>query len=506
MLKLIDNILNKITMYRLVLYYLIFLLSAATLLSFFKILPFQPTALVLSTSFLVIIAWISNTIFAKTFEAVTNFESVYITSLILALIISPVRNFHDLPFLGWAAILAMASKYIFALNKKHLFNPVAISVVLTALVLNQSASWWVGTFSMLPFVLAGGLLVVRKTRRSDMVFSFIFVSVVTILGLSLMRNSDLVVVARHIIFDSPLLFFAFVLLTEPLTTPPTQGLQVIYGGLVGFLFSPQIHLGNYFTTPEIALVLGNIFSYLASPKEKLILQLKQRLKVSPDIYDFLFFSKEKLAFTPGQYLEFTLGQKNIDSRGNRRYFTLASSPTESYLSIGVKFYQNASSFKKTLGSLEPGNKILAGQLAGDFVLPKNPDQKLVFIAGGIGITPFRSMVKYLLDFHQKREVTLFYSNKIASEIAYKEVFDQAEKEFGIRTIYALTDKAQIPQGWAGKIGYIDEKMIKAEVPDYLERKFYLSGPRAMVKAFEETLEKMGVKKSRIKTDFFPGFA
>src|SRR5258708_38616884 len=78
----------------------------------------------------------------------------------------------DFQFLGWAAILAMASKYVLALYKKHLFNPAAIAVVITSFVLHDSASWWIGTVSMLPFVLIGGLLVIRKLRQEDMVWSF----------------------------------------------------------------------------------------------------------------------------------------------------------------------------------------------------------------------------------------------------------------------------------------------------------------------------------------------
>ena len=163
-----------------------------------------------------------------------------------------------------------------------------------------------------------------------MVYSFIFVSVVTTLGLSIFRCSDIITVAKQILLNSPTLFFAFVMLTEPLTTPPRRRLQTWYGGIVGFLFSPQVHLGGLFTTPEIALVLGNIFSYIVSPKEKLVLKLKEKLRVAPDIYEFLFTPQHKLAFEPGQYMEWTLAQKQPDSRGSRRYFTLASSPTERF--------------------------------------------------------------------------------------------------------------------------------------------------------------------------------
>ena len=81
-------------------------------------------------------------------------------------------------------------------------------------------------------------------------------------------------------------------------------------------------------TPEIALVLGNIFSYIVSPKIKAMLTLVGRVKQTPNTYDFIFESDKKFSFLPGQYLEWTLGHDNTDDRGNRRYFTIASSPTE----------------------------------------------------------------------------------------------------------------------------------------------------------------------------------
>src|SRR5258706_9040060 len=126
------------------------------------------------------------------------------------------------------------------------------------------------------------------------------------------------------------------MLTEPLTTPPTSFLESLYGGMVGILFAP-IHIGLFFTSPEMALSIGNIFSYLVSPKQKLTLILHEKIKLTPDIYDFVFTTKSKLNFKPGEYLEWTLGQKHTDSRGNRRYFTISSSPSETDVRIGVKF-------------------------------------------------------------------------------------------------------------------------------------------------------------------------
>jgi glycine betaine catabolism B len=509
MLDLIDDFLNKITMYRLLLYFLTLLIGLAFVFSIFGVMPFTPVALFFSAFFITLVCWIVNTIFAWGFKAPTNVESVYITAFILVLIITPLKSAMDwqyFAFVGWASIWAMGSKYILAINKKHIFNPAAFAVALTALTINQAASWWVGTAYMMPAVLIGGILIVRKIRRWDLVYSFFAVSLAVILGTSVLKGESLALTINRIFLDSPILFFAFVMLTEPLTTPPTQGLQVIYGAIVGYLFVPTTHVGSFYFTPELALVAGNIYSYLVSPKQKLILGLKARVKAAADTFDFVFNPVKKFSFAPGQYLEWTLGHDSPDSRGNRRYFTIASSPTEENLIIGVKFYTSASSYKSSMGKMKEGDIIVASQLAGDFTLPKDPNKKLAFIAGGIGITPFRSMIKYLVDRNEKRDVVLFYSNKTAADIAYKQIFDEAERRMGIKTIYNLTDQKNIPAGWSGSTGYIDGRMISEQLPDFKQRTFYLSGPRTMVEAFEKTLSGLGVHHSQIKTDFFPGFA
>jgi ferredoxin-NADP reductase/Na+-translocating ferredoxin:NAD+ oxidoreductase RnfD subunit len=505
-MKFIDDFLNSITMYRLILYYLILLLVVAAVFCIFGILPYNVFALASSVGFLILVCWITNTVFAKVVNAHTNIESVYISALILALIISPIKSAQDFMFLGWAAVLTMASKYILAIGKKHIFNPVAVAVVITALAINQSASWWVGTFAMFPAVVIGGVLIVRKIRRLDLVWSFFFSALTVIVGLSVLKGVSFTTIMGKILFDSPIAFFAFVMLTEPLTTPPTASLQMWYGAIVGVLFAPQIHVGSFYTTPELALVIGNIFSYLVSPKDKLILTLKEKLQITPDTLDFIFTSPKKPAFSPGQYMEWTLSHPNTDSRGNRRYFTLASSPTEDTIRLGIKFYAPSSSYKKALLAMKPNETIVASQLAGDFTLMKNPKQKYVFIAGGIGITPFRSIIQHLLDTQDRRQIIQFFANKTAADIVYTDVFNKAYKQLGIKTVYTITDPKQIPPGWQWYTGRITPQMIEKEVPDYKERMFYLSGPRSMVTAFEQTLSAMGIQNSHIKTDFFPGFA
>ena len=109
------------------------------------------------------------------------------------------------------------------------------------------------------------------------------------------------------------------------------------GLLVAAATAGALSLFNFFTTSELALLLGNVFSYLVSPKANLLLTLRAKIQVAPDVWDFIFVSARKMAFAPGQYMEWTLAHDDPDERGNRRYFTLASSPNEPNVRVGVKF-------------------------------------------------------------------------------------------------------------------------------------------------------------------------
>lgn len=493
-------------MYRLVLYYLTALIANALIFSFLGIISFSPLSIIFSTAIIVILSFLANKVFARIFNAITNAESVYISAFILALIITPVQSVQEAIFLGLAAVLAMASKYILTINEKHIFNPAAVSVFLTAVIINQSASWWVGNIFMIPITVLGGFLIVKKIQKTDLVFSFSATSLLVIIAFAVFNEGNLLEILNQAFLYSPFLFFVFVMLTEPQTTPLAKRMQIAYGILVGILYSSQLHIGNFYITPEMALIIGNIFSYIVSSKQKLIFFVKEKIKIAPDIFEFIFAPKEKVQFLPGQYMEWTLEHPNPDTRGNRRYFTIASSPTENNFRLGIKFYEKGSSFKNTLINIGHDIPIVSAQLAGDFTLPKDEKQKLVFIAGGIGITPFRSIIKYLIDKNEKRDIVLLYANKQSADIVYKDIFDEAEKKIGIKAYYAISDENQAPKDWQGITGRIDGEKIKEVVPDFKERIFYLSGPHSLVDAFEKTLVDMGISRNKIKIDFFPGYA
>jgi glycine betaine catabolism B len=505
MKNIIDNALNQITMYRLVLYYVAALLAVAFGLGFFALVPHDPTALAFSAVFITAVCWITNRLFAALFHTPVNTESIYITALILALIMPPVMATDTLGVegLALASAVAIASKFLLAINRKHVFNPVAVGVVASSCLLDQPATWWVGGNTVLmPLVLIVGLLVVRKVQRFEMIGIYLLANIVITL-VSTAPDMYGEALTQGVLY-SPLLFAGFAMLTEPLTAPHARLQSLVYGGIIGFLSTPNIHIGEFYFTPEIALLAGNLFAYVVSPKGRFKLTLVRIERMATGCYDFVFKSDRRPVFKAGQYLDWTLNVRNPDDRGNRRPFTIASAPGDDEVHLGVKFYRGPSAFKRSLLNMKPGDTIYASQIAGDFTLPKDRNEKLAFIAGGIGVTPFRSMMQEMISSQDDRSVVMLYGNNSVKEIAYADVFDRAERELGIKTVYAVASDATLDTNIHH--GFIDAALIRREVPDYRERTFYISGPRSMVLLFQSVLKELGIKRSRIKVDFFPGFA
>jgi ferredoxin-NADP reductase/Na+-translocating ferredoxin:NAD+ oxidoreductase RnfD subunit len=504
-MTLIDRLLNHITMYRLVLYYTAALLAVAFGLGFFALVPSEPTALAFSMVVIMATCWLANSAFALLFRVPANTESIYITGIILALILPPVTADNHIGVAGLvlASGVAIASKFLLAIRRRHVFNPVAIGVVAAGLILDQPATWWVGgNLELLPVVLVGGLLVVRKVQRFDMIGSYIAANLIATLATT--SPDRMGPALTESLIYSPLLFAGFAMLTEPLTAPQGKLQRIAFGVLVGALSAPTIHIGELYLTPEIAFLIGNLFAFVVSPTGRFKLTLLRIERMAEGCYDFVFAPDRRFVFQPGQYLDWTLHVRAPDDRGNRRPFTIASAPGEDNLRLGVKFYDSPSAFKRTLAGMRPGDTIYASHLAGHFTLPANHQEKLAFIAGGIGVTPFRSMVQDMLDRRDQRSVVMLYGNTTIDEIAYSDIFERAGDELDVRTVYAVAEGTI--EGSNVHRGFIDEALIRREIPDYRDRSFYLSGPHAMVVRFQQILRAMGVARRRIHVDHFPGFA
>ena len=283
--------------------------------------------------------------------------------------------------------------------------------------------------------------------------------------------------------------------------PAKKDAQFLYGGLVGFLSNTAMFASFISITPEFALVVANVLMLPWRLRQKLYLVLEEKKMVAKDTYEFIFKKPYGFTFEAGQYLEWMLPHTPSDHKGPRRYFTISSSPTEEKVRVAMKIVGTPSSYKNALGLLDVNQTVIASQLAGDFLLPKNPETNLGLIAGGIGVTPFRSHIKYMIDSEKQHDTVLYYCNNTKDDIAYQNIFAEAERAFPFSVVNVVANET-LPSPF--EAGYVTARMIARRTPDFHERVWYISGPPGMVSTYARLLRGMGIPHSHIKKDFFPG--
>jgi Na+-transporting NADH:ubiquinone oxidoreductase subunit NqrB len=261
---------RRILTYRLAFYYLSAIMLAALALSAAGVVHQSVVNLAFSTVLVLLVCLAVNWAFARTFGAASNWESVAISAFIIALIITPVAptDFAGVAFLALVSAWAMASKYMVATRKRHLFNPAALGAALIGIGLHRTVSWWVGDYSLLlPVIVLGGALMLSRLRYYGMVaaYAVVVLSIAVAYGdVSSMAGVErsLSAMGIHSMFG----FFGLVMLTEPRTAPVGSWRQIAYGALVGLLFSPYTHVGSYYFTPEVAILCGNLFVFLSNKR------------------------------------------------------------------------------------------------------------------------------------------------------------------------------------------------------------------------------------------------
>lgn len=220
-----------------------------------------------------------------------------------------------------------------------------------------------------------------------------------------------------------------------------------------------------------------------------------------DIIRTFWFRPEKpLQYTAGQFTELRLQHDNPDERGDKRWFTLSSSPTDELVSITTKYAgdDKSSTFKKALFALESGTEVDLADPMGDFVLPKAVDIPLIFVAGGIGLTPFHSIAKWLADTGETRDIRMLYAVNTEDDIVFQDDFEKA----GISPTIIVGNPSD---AWGGLRGRLDADTILGIEKPSEKALIYLSGPEPMIESLESDLEKQGIDKRQLVGDFFPGY-
>ena len=218
-----------------------------------------------------------------------------------------------------------------------------------------------------------------------------------------------------------------------------------------------------------------------------------------DITTFYFRPEKPVNFTAGQFAEWTLKHPHADDRGSKRWFTISSSPTDELISFTTKFAaKNSSSFKKALRAIQPGDELTMSDALGDFVLPKFIQTPLIFVAGGIGITPFHSILSWLAATNEQRPIRLIHAVSTEDEIVFQDTFDKAGQ-------HATIVVEQPSAAWGGERGRVTAEMVLGLEQPSDDTLIYISGPEPMVEQLSHDLLAKGIKQHQLVQDFFPNY-
>ena len=221
------------------------------------------------------------------------------------------------------------------------------------------------------------------------------------------------------------------------------------------------------------------------------------LKRTKDVMSFQFSKPEELEFSPGQYLLVSVPN---DGKVITKPLSISSSPTEDFLEVTKRL--TGHEFSKAITGLRVGDWIYVEGPNGSFTF-RGEYPKVGMLAGGIGITPFISMIKYCTYMQVQSSIILLYGNRSEDNIPFFEDLNQlAIINRNFKVFHSLS---RAGDAWTGRRGHVDYEMIKEFIPDYEERVFYVSGPPGLVKECTQHLMSLGVKEERIKMENFIGY-
>jgi ferredoxin-NADP reductase len=211
---------------------------------------------------------------------------------------------------------------------------------------------------------------------------------------------------------------------------------------------------------------------------------------------------QEVDFTPGQYFWVELIDPTYqDEKGPRRHISVVTSPTEGNV-LGLCTRLRDSAFKRSLAELEVGNEVEVEQPKGTFLLPEDTSKQYVFIAGGIGITVFRCMLRYIADKGLPHKVTLVYSNRDRESTPFLDELQELEQELpGFRLVLTMTDDP----GWEGETRLIDADVLREHLGDLDPLTFLVAGPPPMVEAIVGELHGAGLPEEQVLPDSFSGY-
>lgn len=222
-------------------------------------------------------------------------------------------------------------------------------------------------------------------------------------------------------------------------------------------------------------------------------------ELQPGVSTFWFLPEPGLRYEPGQFMELYLPHSPADERGERREFSISSSPHESLIAITTNFdFEHGSTFKRELRRLKHGERVAVNEPMGDFVLPKDMSIPLVFVAAGIGSAPYVSIVKWLLANKQTRNIQLIYSASRPDGFLFMKEWHAYNLEF-------IPIVTRPDEQWTGLTGRLDAQRIIELAGPLQDKLTYLAGPQSMIEPIFADLLTTGLTRSEVLLDYFSGY-
>ena len=243
----------------------------------------------------------------------------------------------------------------------------------------------------------------------------------------------------------------------------------------------------------------------AAASPSFLCKLKDRQEVAEGTMAFHFEKPSGWTFQAGQYLDMTLlDPPQSDAEGNVRSFSIASAPHEETLMVATRMRDTA--FKRMLKTMPFGTAVKIEGPSGDLILQNDSARAAVFLAGGIGITPFRSIVHWAAQKKLPQSVFLFYSNRRPEDAAFLAELQRLEKDNAkYKLIASMTEMEKSHQPWNGETGLINQEMLARHLQNAASPIYYIAGPPPMVKGLQEMLRKAKIKDDDIRAEEFAGY-
>jgi ferredoxin-NADP reductase len=233
--------------------------------------------------------------------------------------------------------------------------------------------------------------------------------------------------------------------------------------------------------------------------------LTKREEIAEGTMAFHFAKPADFQFRAGQSIDLTLlNPPETDAEGNSRAFSIASAPFDNNLMIATRMRDTA--FKRVLRKASAGLQVKIDGPGGSFVLHRKSEKPAVFLAGGIGITPFLSIIRQAGHDKSPHHLYLFYANRRPEDAAFLDLLSEATKgNPNFHLIATITEMDKSHREWKGETGYINKEMLTKHLPSLQGPIYYLAGPPAMVAAMRRTLIDAGVDEDDIRTEEFSGY-